>query len=148
MSQNEIKQQIAQYLGSHPFINLATVTAGGAPQAHTVAFVADGATVFFTTRKDTRKALNLAANPKVAYTLDQDQYDSFMEITGVQMEGAASVVSDPEEIARIGELYSAKFGGGMPFPPTDMHIVVKVEPVRAYYLDYAKGFGHKDLVEY
>lgn len=148
MSDKDIKQQIAQYLGSHPFINLATVTAGGAPLAHTVAFVADGATVYFTTRKDTRKAANMMANPKVAYTLDQDQYDSFMEITGVQMEGTATVVSGPQEIAAADKLYKAKFGEAATITPSEMHIVFKVEPVRAFYLDYAKGFGHKDLVEY
>lgn len=148
MSQNEIKEQIAQYLGSHPFINLATVTGEGTPLAHTVAFVAEGATVFFTTRKDTRKALNLAANPKVAYTLDQDQYAGFAEITGVQMEGKATVISDSQEIAQADKLYKAKFGEGASIPPSDMHIVIKIAPVRAFYLDYAKGFGHKDLVEY
>ncbi|MBU4565797.1 MAG: pyridoxamine 5'-phosphate oxidase family protein [Desulfarculus sp.] len=148
MSQNEIKQQIAQYLGSHPFINLATVTAEGAPLAHTVAFVADGATLFFTTRKDTRKAANMQANPKVAYTVDQDQYAGFAEITGVQMEGTATVISDPQEIAAANQLYRAKFGEAATITPSDMHIVVKIAPVRAYFLNYAKGFDHKDLVEY
>jgi|GEM_PF-360408 len=148
MSQNEIKEQIAQYLGSHPFINLATVTAEGAPLVHTVAFAADGATVYFGTRKDTRKAANMLVNPKVAYTADQDQYAGFVEITGVQMEGRAAVVSDPQAIAAADKLYKAKFGEAATITPSDMHIVFKVEPVRAYYLNYAKGFGHKDLVEY
>lgn len=148
MSQNEIKQQIAQYLGSHPFLNLATVNAEGAPLAHTIAFAADEATVYFGTRKDTRKAANMAANPKVAYTVDQDQYAGFAEITGVQMEGAATVISDPQEIAAADKLYKAKFGEAATITPSDMHIVVKIAPVRAYFLNYAKGFGHKDPVEY
>ena len=148
MSQEQIKEQIAQYLGSHPFINLATVTAQGAPLAHTVAFAAQGATVYFGTSPETRKAANMLANPKVAYVVDQDQYASFTEITGVQMEGLASQVTDPQEIASANAVYAAKFGEGVSITPSEQHIVFKIEPVRAYYLDYSKGFAHKDLVEY
>ncbi len=148
MSQDEIKEQIAAYLGSHPFLNLATLSAQGAPQAHTLAFAAQGAAVYFGTRRDTRKAGNMTANPQVAYTVDQDQYGSFAEITGVQMEGVAKRVSDPQEIALADKLYKAKFGEAASITPSEMHIVFKIEPQRAYYLNYAKGFGHKDLVEY
>ncbi|MCB2194086.1 MAG: pyridoxamine 5'-phosphate oxidase family protein, partial [Deltaproteobacteria bacterium] len=112
MSDNQIKAEIETYLGdpSHLFLNLATVTAEGAPLARTVAFAADGATVYFGTSKDSRKIADITANPKVAYTVDQDQYDSFAEITGVQMEGTATVISDAQEIAKADKLYKAKFG--------------------------------------
>jgi uncharacterized protein YhbP (UPF0306 family) len=113
-----------------------------------VAFAAQGATVYFGTRQDTRKAANLRANPKVAYVVDQDQYAAFTEITEVQMEGVAGQVTDPQEIASANALYAAKFGEAATITPSDQHIVFKIEPVRAYFLDYSKGFGHKDLVEY
>lgn len=150
MSDQEIKKEIEQYLTDpkHFYLNLATVTPEGAPLAHTMAFAAQGATVFFATRQDTRKAANIKANPQVAYVVDQDDYPSFMDIKGVQMEGRAAIITDPQEIAQVGKLYTAKFGGGMDFPPSEMHIVIKVEPVRAYFLNYSKGFAHKDLVEY
>lgn len=146
MSQDEIKQEIIEYLGSHPFLNLATVNAEGAPLVRTMAFVADGATVYFGTSKGSRKVANMQGNPKVAYTVDQDQYGSFAEITGVQMEAVAEQVSDPQEIERINGLYQAKFGVGI--TPSPEHVVFKLAPVRAYYLNYAKGFAHRDLVEF
>lgn len=150
MSDHQIKAEIQAYLNdpSHLFLNLATVTPEGAPLAHTMAFTADGATVYFGTSKGSRKATNMQANPKVAYVVDQDSYPDFMKITGVQMEAKATLISDPQEIARANKLYKAKFGEAVDITPSDQHLVFKLEPVRAYYLNYAKGFAHRDMVEY
>jgi uncharacterized protein len=147
MNDNLIKEQIAKYLDTHPYLALATVSAQGAPQAHTVAYASDGCSVYFATRGDTRKATNLANDSRVAYCIDE-AYQDFMEIKGVQMEGRASVMSDPEEVSHAAVLFGQKFGPGVGFPPTPDHVCVKVEPMAAYFLDYSKGFGHKDLVEF
>ena len=150
MSDDQVKAEIKAYLSdkSHLFLNLATVTPEGAPLAHTVAFAAQGATVYFGTSPASRKVADMLANPKVAYVVDQDQYASFAAITGVQMEGLASQVTDAQEIAQANALYQSKLGEGVSITPSEQHIVFKIEPVRAYYLDYSKGFAHKDLVEY
>ena len=45
-------------------------------------------------------------------------------------------------------MFTVKFGDGMSFPPSGMHIAVKIAPVRAYFLNYANWFYNKDLGEY
>ncbi len=48
------KERIAEYLKSHPYLNLATVSPEGKPMVHSMGFVSAGPVVYFGTGKDTR----------------------------------------------------------------------------------------------
>ncbi len=144
---NEIKLKISTYLQNHRKITLATVNPQGNPVAHTVEYVPDGAAVYFATKKDTRKAQNIKQNGNVAYTVDED-YKDWMKIQGIQMEGTASVVTGDEEVNRVFGLYIERFPFVADFPPNPDLIFIKVEPRVAYFLDYEKGFAHRDHVTY
>ena len=143
----EIKQKIADYLKNHEWLNLGTVDAEGRPAVHTMGYVSDGATVYFGTNKNTRKAQNMLNNPFVAYTVDEDNVE-VMAITGIQMQGKASLLSDPDELNKVGQMMAEKFPFVMEMPEDADLVMFKVEPVEAYYLDYAKGFTHRDNVNY
>lgn len=143
--ENELKAKVAEYLRDHEKLTLATATAEGKPLTHTVEYVADGTTVYFGTMKSTRKAQNILRNPNVAYSVDE-VYADWLAIRGVQMEGVATILSDGAEIDKAVKLYIRKFPFVANFPPNPNMIFVKIEPVAGFYLDYAKGFTHKDKV--
>ena len=143
----EIKLKISNYLQNHQKMTLATVNPQGNPVAHTVEYVPDGAAVYFATKKDTRKAQNTIQNGNVAYTVDED-YEDWMKIQGIQMEGTACVVTGEDEVNRVFALYLERFPFVADFPPNPDLIFIKVEPCVAYFLDYEKGFTHRDRVTY
>jgi nitroimidazol reductase NimA-like FMN-containing flavoprotein (pyridoxamine 5'-phosphate oxidase superfamily) len=147
MSDEEIKQKISDYLKAHHKMTLATVTLDGRPLAHTVEYASEGATVYFGTMRTTRKAMNIMKNPFVAYSVDEE-YEDWMKIQGVQMEGRATVLSDQKEINHAMEIYLKKFPQVALFPPNPDMILVKVEPAAGFFLDYSKGFTHRDEVKF
>lgn len=144
---DKIKLKISEYLKKHKKMTLATVNSQNNPVAHTVEYVSEGADVYFATMKDTRKAMNIKQNANIAYTVDED-YKDWMKIQGVQMEGMASVVVEKDAINRIYGLYIEKFPFVVEFPQNPDLIFVKIEPLIAYFLDYEKGFTHRDKVLY
>jgi nitroimidazol reductase NimA-like FMN-containing flavoprotein (pyridoxamine 5'-phosphate oxidase superfamily) len=142
----EIKRRIGSYLAVHEVIRLATVASDGKPTVASLPYVNEGATIYFPTGRTTQKAVNIAGNPKVAYTCDED-YEDWWRIQGIQMQGTASVVSE-EELPRIMDMMIKKFPqlGNI---PRDLDMAIyKVEPNEGFFLDSTKGFLHRDKVDF
>ncbi len=144
---DSVKAKIADYLTSHPYLRLATVTESYTPQVHTVGYVSEDATVYFVTDKKSRKAANIFRNQAVAYAVDEN-YEDVMVIQGVQMEGNASLITMETEAIRILDLMAQKFPGFEKIPPNPDLVCFKIEPARGYFLDNTVSFGHRDRVEY
>jgi len=73
-----------------------------------------------------------------------------MEITGLSMAAHAHVVIDQAEAEKALRMLMQKYPpqGSLPLPmptPADVRIF-RVTPTVISVLDYAKGFGHTDLV--
>ena len=145
MENNEIKKLIADYLKGHNTLTLATVAPGNKPLAHTVEYVSDNTTVYFATSKSTRKIRDILQNQNVAFTVDED-YKDWLTIQGVQMEGIAKVLSVKEEIDQAASLYIGKYPFVAQFPPNPEMVFVKIVPAEGSFLDYTKGFTHRDTV--
>ncbi|WP_406657459.1 pyridoxamine 5'-phosphate oxidase family protein [Methanolobus sp. ZRKC2] len=143
----ETRKKISNYLSSHNWLNLGTVNEEGKPMVHTMAYASEGAKVYFTTRKGTQKVTHMMSNPSVAFTVDEDDVN-VKEIKGVQMEGKASLVKDMKEAEKARHLMMDKYPSMSEMPATEEYILFKVEPVKAYYLDYTKGFNHRDEETY
>ena len=138
--------KLVDYLKTQNHLRLATVTSAGTPQVHTVAYVSEGAAIFFITDKKSRKAINIFGNPHVAYTVDHDVAD-WSQIKGIQMEGEASVLQDGEEIQKVLGLFQQKFPQSGSLPEFEM-VVIKVEPTEGFFLDNTLGFGHRDKITF
>ena len=71
----EIKQSIAEYLASHRYLALATISADDKPIVHSMGYGSDEAVVYCATFKGTRKVANIEQNPSVAFVVSEDYDD-------------------------------------------------------------------------
>ncbi len=147
MDDKEIRRKISDYLKSHRKMTLATVTLDGRPIAHTVEYASDGPNVYFGTLKTTRKAQNIMKNCHVSYAVDED-YDDWMKIQGVQIEGMATILTEQKDIKQASGLIVAKFPAAADLPKDPDMIFIRIDPVAGFFLDYRKGFAHRDEVRF
>lgn len=139
------------YLRTHHVMTLATHGADG-PWAASVFYAADSFLLYFLSSPTSRHCANIAANPRVAVTVQED-YSDWPRIKGVQAEGRVAELSGEEEkLAR--RLYGDKFpvvGKLAQAPAAIVRAMAKVRwyrftPERLYFIDNAAGFGHRDEV--
>jgi len=147
--QQRIKQKILSLLDQHRIMTIATLRPDGWPQATTVGYVSDGLTLYFLCGLDSQKARNLARDDRVSLTINDDTSD-LMAITGLSMAGHARAVEDREEAEKVLAMLPLKYPDSaplpMPMPRPDEVRLIRVTPTVISVLDYAKGFGHTDLV--
>jgi general stress protein 26 len=146
--QPDTERFILDLLQAHNILTLATVREDGYPQATTVGYVHEGLTLYIGTFAQAQKVTNIQRCSKVSLTIDRD-YEDWNQIKGLSMGGTAEILTDPEDIRRVGALFTAKFPqlAALPVPLDPANIVLlKITPSVISMLDYAKGFGHTELV--
>ncbi|MFC7528458.1 pyridoxamine 5'-phosphate oxidase family protein [Actinoplanes sp. GCM10030250] len=124
-------------------MHLATINPDGSPHLVTMFFgLAEGRIAFWTYRSS-RKALNLARDPRVTCLVEDG--DDYFELRGVQVAGTVERIDDLAGVTEIGALIA----GRMPDVPRDAlatyvaHAAPKrsaylVEPVRVASWDHRK----------
>ena len=144
----DTRRLIEDLLRSHNVLSLATIRPDGYPQATTVAYVNDGLTIYIGIGDDSQKLRNIRLCDKVSLTIDRDEPD-WRRIRGLSMAATAAQVTDPVEIAHIGDLMVAKFPQLQHLPKTDLEglALLRIMPSVISVLDYTKGFGHTEQVE-
>lgn len=149
---NGLNERVQAYLRDHQVATLATHS-GEDIWAAAVFYVNAGYALYFLSSPTSRHCVNLAQNPRVALTIQED-YADWLEIKGVQIEGFVSELSGEEEkLAR--RLYGQKFpivGKLAQAPEAIVKALAKVRwykivPLRLYYIDNAVGLGHRDEVD-
>ena len=126
-------------------ITIATNRPDGWPQATTVSFVSDGLTLYFGADAYSQKSANIEIDSRVSVTANAP-YKTWEEIRSLSLAGDAHFVTDPSEIARVGELMMKRFGAEIAKQTSiDMSQtrIVRITPRIISILDYSKGFGHK-----
>ena len=149
---DQLSARVREYLRTHNVATLATCS-GADPWAAAVFYVCDGPTLYFLSSLTSRHSLNLAANPRVALTV-QDDCPDWLDIKGVQMEGTAIEISGAEE-EKARRLYGEKFpvvGLLAKAPAAIVKALAKVRwyriaPSRLYFVDNSQGLGHRDEVD-
>jgi nitroimidazol reductase NimA-like FMN-containing flavoprotein (pyridoxamine 5'-phosphate oxidase superfamily) len=146
---DEIKQKILALLDRHRIMTVATLRPDGWPQATTVGYVNEGLTLYFLCGLDSQKAKNLARDDRLSLTIDHDTSD-LMAITGLSMAARAQAVEDRAEAEKVLRMLPLKYPEARPLPikmpsPDEVRLF-RITPTVISVLDYAKGFGHTDLI--
>ena len=95
----DLKHQILEYMESHNTMTLGTCQSD-VPWAATVFYASDGLRLYFFSAPDSRHCQNLAANARVAVTIQED-YRDWRKIKGIQLEGRVARVDSLIEKGRI-----------------------------------------------
>jgi len=142
-----LKRKILELLDRHRLMTVATLRPDGWPQATTVGYASDGLNLYFLCGAESQKARNLARDNRVSLAIDSDTSDP-MAVAGLSMAAHAKPVEDPAELAKFTALLVKKYPeyAAMPQPEPGQVRVFRLEPKVISVLDYAKGFGHTDLV--
>ena len=148
---DEIKRKILALLDQHRIMTVATLRPDGWPQATTVGYVNEGLILYFLCGLDSQKAKNLARDERLSLTIDHDTAD-LMAITGLSMAARAQAVEDRAEAEKVLRMLPLKYPEAQPqplpmkMPSPDEVRIFRVTPAVISVLDYAKGFGHTDLI--
>jgi len=142
-----IRNVVSAYLKEVTDISLATIDSEGTPYCTVVAQVSEDDCLYFFTSPLSNKVKNIGVNPNVAFTANKPS-GGWMSIKSVQMQGTATLVSDETEIGRIMEMLFGKFPLMKDMPTEGQPAIVKVSFTKGWFLDYTKGFSHRDAVTY
>ena len=104
---------------------------GGRPHSMPVWGVWDGEALWFSSARRSRKARNIAADPRCVVTTEDANEP-------VVIEGSADVAQERDVIAGVAELMNAKYGG-ITVEFLMMHATIRVQPLRAF------GIAHDDF---
>jgi uncharacterized protein YhbP (UPF0306 family) len=148
---NTLRQTALRYLRDHHVMTLAT----DGPQglwAAAVYYANDDFTLYFLSAPHTRHATNLHAQPRVAATIHED-YADWREIKGIQLEGIATQLEGEAE-QHASQVFGAKYPLVVAREDAPGAVAralagirwYSVAPDRLYFIDNAKGFGHRDEI--
>jgi nitroimidazol reductase NimA-like FMN-containing flavoprotein (pyridoxamine 5'-phosphate oxidase superfamily) len=99
----DVERAIADLLRAEQVGALATLSATGAPSVALMHFASDGLAVYLHTFTDTRKYAAIRRDNRVSYTLayqPSDGFDERRQLRAVQVDGTATILTDPAEIDR------------------------------------------------
>ena len=149
---DDVRSFILAYLESHHTITLATCQENQ-PWAATVFYASTDLTIYFFSDPKTRHAQNIAANPRVAATIQEDYHD-WRKIKGLQMEGEVLPVASVFEKARAMTAYARKYPDVIkvftnPQSGALYKAFLKVRfysfsPETIYYIDNERSFGKRE----
>jgi len=150
----DLRSRVLAFLGGHHVMTLATAGADG-PWAAAVFYAFEARNggdlkLYFLSAPSTRHAQHLAANPRVAATIQRD-YDDWPGIRGLQLAGRVREVA-PDEEARVRALYQSRYpliGGGAGVPRKILEALDKIRwyefvPEDVYLVDNTLGFAHRE----
>lgn len=148
---DELKQQVLSYLEMHNTMTLGTCS-GDVPWAATVFYASDDLCLYFFSVPDSRHCQNLAANPRVAVTVQEDYHD-WRKIKGIQLEGTAILVDSMIEKAKAMAIYARKYPEVIklftnPASGVFYKAFLKVKfycviPEKVFFIDNEQGFGKR-----
>ena len=142
-------QQLAlTYLQQHRVMTLATHGPDGV-WAAAVFYASEGFDLYFLSAGHTRHAGNIAFEPRIAATIQED-YADWAGIQGIQLAGVVTQLSGPERLKAIG-VYQTKFKFLAQAPIAIRAAFEKVNwywvrPYQLYFVDNSRGFGHRDEI--
>jgi uncharacterized protein YhbP (UPF0306 family) len=149
---DEVRSLILAYLESHNTVTLGTCHENQ-PWSATVFYASNELTIYFFSDPKTRHAQNIAVNPRVAATIQEDYHD-WRKIKGLQMEGEVFAINSMFEKAKAMTVYARKYPEVIkvftsPQSGALYKAFLKVQfysfaPETIYYIDNERSFGKRE----
>jgi uncharacterized protein YhbP (UPF0306 family) len=143
----DLRKRIVQFMGKCHVCTIATASPQGQPSASTVFFRNVELEIYLNTARDSQKVRDITANHRVAITMQEPGIvpTTDQDIKGIQYLGEAMVLPDGETTGVPRGVISRHkaFNSAMP----GKSVIIKVTPLKIYYIDYSRGFRHRDLLE-
>ena len=145
--QRAFRDLIIRLLDEHRILTIATNRPDGWPQATIVSYCNDGLVIYFFTDRDGQKVQNISADSRISIAIGKD-YHRPLDIKGLSLAGQAVVVDDKAEVDHAYALLLARYPEYRVLPKPNRHEIamVRVTPEIVAVVDYAKGYGHADLM--
>jgi PPOX class probable F420-dependent enzyme len=102
--------EVAAYLDQPRTLNVATVGADGAIHIVAMWYIMRGASPMFWTSAKSQKVRNLERDSRVSGLVESG--DTYAELQGVELIGNASLITDLDEVLKLGLEISAKYARG------------------------------------
>ena len=141
----QLLERVSAFLQKRATLTIATVDREGKPQAADLFYVSDDRlNLYFLAGDRSRHAANLSRVNRVALTVHNDTWD-WRDIQGVQMEGEARAVADPDERDRAWSMFRRKF----PFTSEFVDQVIRsnfyvVTPKWVRLIDHTHGADYRE----
>ena len=141
------RDQVIGLLDEHRILTIATNRPDGWPQATVVSYCNDSLVIYFFTDRDGQKVQNIVQDGRVSIAIAKD-YHRPLDIKGLSLAGKALVVDDESEVDHAYALLLRRYPEYrvLPKPNRKEIAMVRVMPEVVSVVDYAKGYGHADLV--
>ena len=142
-----LAHRITGLLDEHRLLTLATLRPDGWPQATMVGYVNDGLAIYFVVSPQSQKFANIGRDPRVSIAIGEDTPNPNW-IAGLSMAARVAPVTGAAERARVFELMMQRYPEYAAFPRETIEAMamLRADPTVVSVLDYAKGFGHTELV--
>ena len=134
---------MARFLEEQRVANIATIGPNGTPHLVAMWYALVDGQVWFETKGKSQKVQNLRRDPRISCLVEAGHtYDT---LRGVELEGTAEIVEDPERIWDVGvsvwERYNGPYTGETkPLVEFMLHkrVAVKITPTRVRTWDHRK----------
>ncbi|MGW4242131.1 pyridoxamine 5'-phosphate oxidase family protein [Nocardia sp. NPDC004722] len=144
---SEIQEAICDLLRTEQLAALATVDAEGLPSTSAMHIAADGLVAYVHTFQSNRKHAHMQQNPNVSYVASYfppDGYAGRADIRSVQIQGRATLVTDPAEIQRVVQLSLEQFPWladtslytNIKLPDQGQQVFYRIHPVKGLWSDH------------
>ena len=133
LTSHDVRKRALNYLQTHQVLSLATHGPLGL-WAAAVFYASDGFDCYFLSAAHTRHARNIAINPNVAATIQED-YRDWEGIQGIQLEGPqVPFRQDGERTEPQLQAALSKVNW------------YRIRPSTFYFIDNSRGLGHRDKI--
>jgi PPOX class probable F420-dependent enzyme len=136
-------EEIARFLEEQRVANIATIGPNGMPHLVAMWYALVDGQVWFETKGKSQKVQNLRRDPRISCLVEAGHtYDT---LRGVELEGTAEIVEDPERIWDVGVSVWERYNGPYteetkPLVEFMLHkrVAVKITPTRIRTWDHRK----------
>jgi PPOX class probable F420-dependent enzyme len=101
--------EVQQFLEQQRVVNIATIGASGMPHVVAMWYALVDGDIWFETKAKSQKVVNLKRDPRISCLVEAGHtYDT---LRGVELEGTAEIVEDPDAIWEVGKSVWERYNG-------------------------------------